>query len=345
MNYIETKIYTTTAGAEAVLALLLRFGIYSVSVEDSADLRTIIDAKDWLGWDYIADELTAGEESGEVAVSFYTENTDEGAAMLSEIKTALMALKGEEQYGSYGTGADFGRLYAESEPLSDEWKEKLQEAYVPFRAAEHIVIVPDSFSSEGVPGAVAVDGDIAVAGAGDEVARPGDTIVRIQQGMAFGTGTHETTAMCLSEIERRVRPGMSLLDIGAGTGILSIAAALRGAAPVTAVEYDEDAADTAAVNIEINGIGNAVGLVRGDIIELLATLGSYDIIVCNLVSGIIGKIAADIRLHLKEGGMFIASGLLIEEEAAVISALSGAGFTIDKVHYRGEWLSLCAYVS
>jgi ribosomal protein L11 methyltransferase len=309
---------------EPVSALLSTFGVTQLSVEDSGDLRAIIEAKDWLGWDYIdeglADEARSGE--GEAVLTFYTEGTDEGAALLTRIKTGLMMLKADEQYGEYGAAADFGRLYAESGPLPDEWKDKWKEGFKAFRATGRIVVRP-SWDT-------------------DDLAGEGEIVVSIDPGMAFGTGTHETTAMCLTALERFVRPGMSVLDIGTGSGILAITASLLGAERVTAIEYDADAAASASANFGLNGVAGRVKLIEGDIRELAGSIGAYDVVVANITSGLVHRIAATLPALTARGGKLIVSGLLAEEETRMKDALTGAGFIIASTETRGEWLTLCA---
>jgi ribosomal protein L11 methyltransferase len=314
---------------EPVTAVLTQFGVTEVSVEDRGDLRFILEAQDWIGWDYIDEDLAseAPDGAGEVVLTFYTEDTDEGAALLTRIKTGLMMLKADEQYGEYGADADFGRLYAESEPLTDEWRDAWKEGFKAFRVSDRIVIRPAWDA-----------GDASCPG-------KGDVVITIDPGMAFGTGTHETTAMCLSELERSVRPGVSVLDIGTGSGILAIAAAMLGADRVTAVEYDADAAASASANFEINGVTDRVTLVEGDIRELAESAGArdiHDIIVANITSGLVDRIAGMLPAFITRGGRLIVSGLLAEEEAKVRDALAGAGFVVTSAETRGEWLTLCA---
>jgi ribosomal protein L11 methyltransferase len=340
-SYTETKVYTTTAGVEPVAALLARYGIEEVSVEDAADLAAIIEAKDKLGWDYIDEGLTGavrassdggpdggsdGESGsgfdGEAVVTFYTVEGDEGAVLLTEIKAALMMLKADEQYGEYGADADFGRLYAESEPLSDEWKERYKERFRAFRVSERIVVRP------------AWDGS-------DDFAE-NDIVIRLDPGMAFGTGEHETTAACLAELERAVRPGARVLDVGTGSGILAIAAVKLGAGGVTAVEYDDDAAAAASENFARNGVADRVELVCGDIMESAGSIGAHDVVVANLTSGLVSRIAGALPSLTRRGGRLIVSGLLERDEPAMREALAGAGFEVVFVERRGEWLTLRA---
>jgi ribosomal protein L11 methyltransferase len=322
-SYTETKIYTTTAGVEPVTALLTKFGVTEVSVEDSGDLRFIIEAKDWLGWDYIEEGLAGEAQSGagEAVLTFYTEDTDEGDALITQIKTGLMMLKADEQYGEYGEDADFGRLYAESEPLTDEWKDKWKEGFKAFRASDRVVVRP--------------------AWDTDDYTDKSEIVITIDPGMAFGTGTHETTAMCLAALERLVRPGVSVLDIGTGSGILAIAASMLGAARVTAVEYDADAAASASANFEINGVADRVELLEGDIRELAVSFAAYDVVVANITSGLIGRIAGILPTLIAHGGKLIVSGLLAEEGAQVGNTLAEAGFAVTSTEAKGEWLTLC----
>jgi ribosomal protein L11 methyltransferase len=285
--FAETRIYTTTSGVEPVTALLMQSGISEFSVEDRNDLKAIIAAEGRLGWDYIDEALTdalhcgdsldadeIGVGGNEAVLTFYTQDDDEGRALLAEVKVGLMALKAGEQYGDYGHDADFGRLYAESAPLSDEWKEKWKEGFTSFRATERIIVRPVWETAAVEPcGAPAAASYGASSGESGPVPVGCDIVVTIDPGMAFGTGTHETTAMCLAELERSVRPGMGVLDIGTGSGILAISAALRGADRVTAVECDEDAAASASSNFELNGVTDLVDLIEGDISEIAPSLG------------------------------------------------------------------------
>jgi ribosomal protein L11 methyltransferase len=359
LNYIETKVYTTTAGIEPVAALLMRRGIVETCVEDMNDIDAVLAAKGSLGWDYVDERLTGGNEASgnggaavsggaEAVLTFYTGDTEEGASLLSDIKTALMMLKADEQYGNYGDDADFGRLYAESAPLSDEWKHKWKEGFKAFRATGRIIVRPAWDADGNIPGAYEdtgekIGGDIAGAdeAAVESAAEPCVTVV-IDPGMAFGTGSHETTAMCLSEIERTLKQGMGVLDIGTGSGILAIAAALLGADSVTAVEYDADAAASAASNFALNGVENSVRMIEGDIAVVAGTLGTYDIVVANLAGGLITRMAPLFPPLVAKGGRLIVSGLLADEGPKITSALAEAGVTVNRSRERGEWLTLCA---
>ncbi|MDR2163504.1 MAG: 50S ribosomal protein L11 methyltransferase [Clostridiales Family XIII bacterium] len=342
MDFIETKIYTTTSGVEPVTALLMRYGIVEVSIEDRNDLKAIVDAKDWLGWDYLDEGLADKTGGSEAVLTFYTRNDDEGRELLSEFKIGLMMLKASEQYGDFGRDADLGRLYAESAPLLDEWKETWKERFKSFRATERIIVRPAWEVTAGEPSGVALEAPPGTSGDIVPIASGCDILLTIDPGMAFGTGSHETTAMCLAELERVVRPGLSVLDIGTGSGILAIAAVLLGAGRVMAVEYDEDAAVSASSNFKLNGVAGRVDLVKGDIREIALDLGIYDIVTANLTSGLIRRIAETLPSLLLSGGRLIVSGLLTDEELDMRKALMDAGFISISSEHRGEWLKLCA---
>ena len=330
VKYTETKIYTTTTGVEPVTALLLRHGITGVSVEDISDIIGIIEGKSPACWDYVDPDLIrgglmGGAAPGEAVVTFYTEANEDGEALLGKIKVDILKLKGDEGYGIFGAKADFGRLYAESTPLDDDWKEKWKEGFKPF----------------------AITGELAVRPPWEEYEpAAGGRVMVIDPGMAFGTGSHETTAMCAEAIEKRVRPGDSVLDVGTGSGILSIAAVILGAGRVDAVEIDEDAALSAAGNFKRNGVTESIRLIRRDIRDYReACRGkalSFDIIVANLTGNLVIEILPALKGLLKKDGKIIISGLLAEEEDRISRATGACGLTLEEVNRRGEWIMVCA---
>jgi ribosomal protein L11 methyltransferase len=340
IGYTETKIYTTSAGVEPVLALLMNHGIEQVAVQDSVDLETIIAAKDELRWDYIDESLTG---TSEAVVAFYTGADKDGDALLSEVKIGLMKLKSDELYGLFGSEADFGRLYTESLPLKDDWKEKWKENFEPFRATERIVVRPPWETPD-------ADGSLAreLSGA--------DIVIRIDPGMAFGTGLHETTSMCLAAVEEALNGAgaptsqVSLLDLGTGTGILAIAAAMLGASIVVAVEYDEDGLAAARDNIAASGLTDRITLIGGDITDAAVqedvgsanASGGYDVIAANIHKNLLIDIMPGIAKVTRHGGRLILSGLLERDEKAVTKAAASAGFIVSSVIRKSEWLAICA---
>jgi len=169
-------------------------------------------------------------------------------------------------------------------------------------------------------------------------ARPGDVVIALDPGMAFGTGQHGTTRMCLESLERRVRPGDRVLDVGCGSGILSIAAAKLGAAAVDAVDVDADCVRITSENARLNGV---------DVRAALGSLGSawpfgeaaagYDAVVANVIARVIIDLAPDLVGALAPSGRLIVSGVIAEREEEVRDALAAAGARVDGVRAAGEW--------
>jgi len=356
-RWLKATVHTTTQGAEALAPLLERFGISSYSVEDPSDMAFLQDKPDAALWDSSDEGLFSLGSGGEVLVSFFLEPGGDTDSLLEAFRQSLMKLKADEQYGVYGEGASFGRLWLETSEIVDDWVERYREYFHTFSPCDGIVVRPPW----------------ELGGA------TGDAIeITIEPGMAFGTGTHETTALCLERlmIELEARPGARLLDAGTGSGILAIAAALaqrrrphqketQGCFPkeqdselwtddggcgnirerkILAVEIDEDAAASARGNIEKNGVAGDISLIVGDITRAgtLSADSSFDIIVANLTYVILRGLLPTLLDLLCDGGVLIVSGILDAQEDVTKAALEEAGFAEPEIVGRGEWLMLAA---
>ena len=172
-------------------------------------------------------------------------------------------------------------------------------------------------------------------------AQDGDLIIEIDPGMAFGTGTHETTAMCVSLIEAYYQGG-TLLDVGTGSGILAIAAARLGAKDIVAVDIDPDAVRVAKENVAHNGLENAIDVRKGDLLQGLSQ--QFDFAVANILAPVICMLAAPLKKHLTPGGRFICSGIIAEAEPDVNKALLDAGYVIDEIRHKGDWVAFACHV-
>jgi len=313
-EYIKATIHTTTQGAEALAAVLPALGITGYSAEDPADLDFILASKDALAWDYVDARSFSGD--GEALVTLWLEKEDEGK--LQELRTALLKLKGDEQYGLYGDDADFGRLWLDTEVCFDDWKYKYKEGFRAFSPCEGIVVVPPWEDTSDTDGAVKIV---------------------IDPGMAFGTGSHETTSMCLSKLRELLKPGDSVLDAGTGSGILAIAAVHLGAKAVTAVEIDPDAAASAAGNIEKNGLSENISLKIGDITKegTIPTEADFDIITANLSILILERLIHVLKGVLRREGAMILSGLLDTQEERMLEVIENAGLKAVDIVKNGEW--------
>ena len=316
MKYYQIDIDTSEYGIEVVCAKLLAIGIENTVVTDPADIQELMDKKESYEWDYVEDDVMKGLQQTPM-VTVYTESEDEVELIRDEItQLALAAYNGE-----FTGEMDLGPLNLRvSEQDDSQWKDKWKEYFKPFRVAEHIVIKP---SWEEYP-------DL----------KPDDKLIEIDPGMAFGTGTHETTSMCIQMLEKYLVPGQKVLDAGCGSGILSIAAVLLGASEVLGVDIDETAVEVARENLTLNKVDHAARAEYGDVTQGVEFQG--DLVVANLMAELICMITPGIPQHLAEGGLYITSGILVEKEEMVKEALEGAGFAIVEVMEKGEWCCIAA---
>lgn len=166
----------------------------------------------------------------------------------------------------------------------------------------------------------------------------GDLIIEMDPGMAFGCGTHATTSLCLQLLEKYIKPGVSVYDIGTGSGILAVAAARLGAGRVLAVDIDPVACKTAAENAARNNVGETVSVRQGNLAELLES--GADIVVANIIADVIAGFAPQAAATLKPGGTFIASGIIRDKAEMVRSALAAAGLSVCEAQEDGLWVAL-----
>ncbi len=349
MRYIELKIHASHQGVEAVTEMLMRNGITGISVDDPADLQDILDKKNEYGWDYIDDAVKA-QPDREPVVKAYLEDSEEGRAQTQHLKIEVMKLKSLELEGKFGWDVDFGRLYAESQIVDDEdWKDKWKEYFKPTAITDRIVVKPSWEEYH---------------------AKAGQLVIEIDPGMAFGTGTHETTRLCMAMLQMALAqrehgknavgacsemgaPGIlgkdfgeanpecwDVMDVGCGSGILSIGAALLGAESVLGIEIDPDAVDVARENVAKNGLEDQIQVRQGDLTE--GVNAKAHILVANLMADLVMKLAAPAKEHLLDGGIFISSGILVEKKEIVAQAIRKAGLTVTQIVTDGEWCAIRA---
>ena len=322
MKYIEFKVHASRQGIEQVTAMYLRMGIDQVSIDDPADMEDILNKKNEYGWDYVDNDLKKGLDR-EPTISIYFEDTEENREKIQQLKLQVMMLKSKELEGLFGWDVDFGRLYAEDIIVDDaDWKDKWKEYFKPVRITDRLVVKPTWEEYE---------------------PNDGEKVIQIDPGMAFGTGTHETTSLCLKLMEKYLGDepqDKEVLDVGCGSGILYIAAALLGCRSVTGVEIDEDAVRVAEENVELNGIGDRVEILQGDLTEGIES--KADIIVANLMADLVMTLSKSAKEHLKDGGIFISSGILLEKKDIVSDAVKKAGFEIIEIAEDGEWCAIAA---
>lgn len=200
-----------------------------------------------------------------------------------------------------------------------DWLHKWKEYFLPTRVTRQIVVKPAWSEYE---------------------KKQDDIVIAIDPGMAFGTGTHPTTKLCLLLLEEYMNEGDFVLDVGSGTGILSIAAAFLGSRKVLSVDLDPEAVTSSFTNVQLNGLTDIIDVQCADLTEGLNF--SADIVVSNLMADLVIRLSKSVAGHLKGEAVYIAGGILSQKEALVRKALIDAGFTVETVLYEEEWCAIAA---
>ena len=313
MKWLALHIDTSPAGLEPVETMLSGLGIDSFVIEDEADFRQFLEQNQQY-WDYVDEELDRSM-AGKCRVTFYVEEGGQGFAQVAAVRIAMAELKkGHPEYAP---------LLMTVDGLEDEdWENNWKAFYKPMEIGERLLVIPDW----------------------EEADPHGRTALRLNPGLAFGTGSHATTRLCLAALEKRVRPGMRVLDLGCGSGILSVAALLLGAERAFACDIDEKAVDIAYENAALNGVGRDVYTVRaGDVLHDGALRqemgGGYDIVLANIVSDVIIALAPAGRGRLGAGGCCLCSGIIDERGEEVRAALEASGLAIEETGQSEGWFS------
>ncbi len=325
MRYIELKIHASEQGIEQITGLLMSMGITEMSIDDPRDMEDILNKKHEYGWDYIEDDLKENLDREPVISLYFDEADPMSHQKVLMVRGGISALLRRQSAGEFGPQADLGSLTVTESIVDDgDWKDKWKEFFKPTKVTDHIVVKPTW--QEYAP-------------------KDGELVIEIDPGMAFGTGTHETTSLCIKLMEKYLgeQPGTKkILDVGCGSGILSICGALLGSRDILGIEIDEDAVRVARENVAINHVENAAKVVQGDLTKDVDF--TADVIVANLMADLVMLLAADARKHLSHGGVFISSGILVEKEELVAAAIREAGFRIIEIAEDGEWCAIAAAV-
>ncbi|MFI3227477.1 MAG: 50S ribosomal protein L11 methyltransferase [Clostridia bacterium] len=313
MNWLETKIYTTTLGLDPVTGILLNIGIKGFVIEDSQDFENFLTDTE-IYWDYVEEDLMKLKDQ-ETNITVYLPENAQGFEMLGQIKSEMEILK--------QNSPDFGRLLVECVNVNEEdWENNWKQYFKPFEVGEKFVIKP-SWETY------------------DE--KTNRTILEIDPSSSFGTGSHETTKLCIETLENYVQDGDHILDMGTGSGILSVAALLLGAKDIVALDIDQNSIKIAKENLEKNNLsdftlycGNVID--DGELCEKIAD--KYDVVVANIVADVIIGMKEILYSNVKDGGFLITSGIISERYLEVQTALIDQGFELIEHKEKNDWVAL-----
>ena len=320
MEWLEVSIQTTSSAIDLLAARLTAIGYDSFIVDDTADFQSFLEDNTQY-WDYVDEDL-ANRMAAVSQIRLYIENNAQAPQRIDDLKNDLMRFRDQNP------NRELGSLDLSLENLQDEdWENNWKQYYQPIPIGERLLIVPEWLHPE----------------------NPEQRIpVVLDPGMIFGTGAHASTQMCLRALETQIQGGERVIDLGSGSGILSIAALLLGADTATGVDIDPKAEDIARENAGLNGLTSPrFTAVTGNVIEdevMIKQLSRepYDVVLANIVADVIIPLSAVVPNFLKPDGVFICSGILNTRLAEVAGALDAAGLNIIAQEEENDWCCLSA---
>ncbi len=317
MKWIKFKIKTITEAEDIIISSLYDIGLEGAQIEDKVPLTAL--EKEQMFVDILPDNQ---EDDGIAYLSFFVEKTEElvDVSMLTEqIKEELDSLR---IFMDIGEGSV---TVSETEDLDwiNNWKQYFHQFYI-----DDILVIP---SWEEVKAEDA-----------------GKTVLHIDPGTAFGTGMHETTQLCIRQLRKHITDETVLLDVGTGSGILSILSLMFGAKKAVGTDLDPCAEEAVKENMEANNIlQSQFEMMIGNIITEKSVQDAvgyecYDIVVANILADVLVPLTPVIVHQLKKGGIYITSGIIDDKEQTVVTAVQSAGLEVLEVTYQGEWVSVTA---
>ncbi|WP_010167946.1 50S ribosomal protein L11 methyltransferase [Candidatus Epulonipiscium viviparus] len=305
MDCIEFKIETTTAAVEAISYFIADTLEGGVEICDPKDAINQDKTQTW--YDFIDESLLDADMNTVFVKAYFNKGIN-----IEEYKEKISAeLEHIKEFLDVGAAQ-----IIVSEIPEEKWANEWKKYYKTFNITDKIVIKPSW---------------LAYDVAGDEI------VIEMDPGMAFGSGTHETTSMCVQLLEKYLKKSNRVLDVGTGSGILGIVAAKLGAS-VLGVDIDPMSVKVAIENVAINGVADDMAVVQGDLLEVVAE--KADIVISNIIADVIIVLAAQVRQVLKPGGVWIASGIIDTKKAAVLKAVEKHGWEVVEVTEKNEWVAL-----
>ena len=309
VKWMEMSVMLGHEATEAAANIFHEAGAGGVVIEDPLLINSYRSSG---AWDYC--DIPEAADTETVTVKAYLPVDDRLDDSIAAIEQALRALSSRLENNPPCSPL---RL---REVKEDDWANAWKQYFHPIRVGNSLVIKPSWEEYD---------------------ALPDDLILEIDPGMAFGTGTHNTTVLCMEALEETIKPGMRVFDVGTGSGILSLAAAKLGAAEVRAVDFDPTAVRVAGENVANNGLASIVSVRQGDL--LAGTEGTADLIVANIIANVILQLLPDVPARLNKGGFFIASGIIAERLGEITHAARECGLTVDKVVEREGWAVMVSH--
>lgn len=304
MEWVKLAIDINEEASELVSEILLQAGAMGTQTEGGA-------LPDMAGLDEVPPDEPV---SLDCKVCAYFPLDGESDAKIARIQSKLEKVK------TMDIGFDPGTLAIHTETVDEQdWENEWKKYFKPTRVSDFVVVKPtwEEYTPEA-----------------DEI------IVEIDPGMAFGTGAHETTRMCIAMLEEYLEPGNAVMDIGCGSGILSIAAAKLGAGAVLALDADSVAVESAKKNVAINHKENIILVERADILRDTPTDARFHIVVANIIADVIIRLNESVHKYLTRPGIYIVSGIIAERLDEVLASLNSLGLRSIKVTKMGEWRAI-----